>query len=38
MAGQTHVPQQRKPSLDAHHISQAKTQYGELRRVLTEIG
>jgi len=31
-------PQQDKPSFDAHHISLAKTQYSELRRVLMEIG
>ena len=36
-AGLDHL-QQGKPSLDAHHISQAETQYGELKKVLMEIG
>ena len=29
--------QQHKPSLDTHHISQAKTQYSELKMVLLEV-
>ena len=30
--------QQDKPSLDTHHISRAKAQYSELKRVLVENG